>query len=932
MSENSQISTLPHLLERAARDASRGVTFTGGSFLSYAGLREAAARISHGLRGRGAAPGDRVVLAVGDPEDFFPLFWGCVLSGVVPCPVAPPADPSRWRAQLEHLRALLGDPLVVVPKAAHAELPDVGLRAVTLEELGGEASAGGGEFHVPAPDDLALLMLTSGSTGSSKAVRLTHANLLAAQAGKAGALGLGPDDTLLNWISTDHIAAFEAHLLPMFNGADQVMTTPATVLADPAEFLRLLTAHRVRVTFTPNFLFGQINQALERRPAAPGEIDLSRVRYIISGGEATVTATVRTFLDTLSPYGLRDDVIVPAFGMTETCAGSIFNRDFAARESEVEFPSLGRPVRDLRIRIAGGDGAVLASTDEPGTVTSGAGESGEVQLRGAMVTGGYFGDDEATARAFTSDGWFRTGDLGFLDAEGRLTLVGRTKDSIIVNGVNYYSHDLEAALDELDGVRRGQVAAFPIRPSGADSEQLAVAFVPAGDPADDTSVYRTIVAIRSSTVMHWGFRPQLILPVAEDEIPRGNLGKVQRSRLRAAVEDGSLDGAVRRSEEVVARFLGGYVAPEGDVETALADLYARVLNTGKVSATASFFDLGGTSLDVLRLKLEIQTGFGIGDVPMSTLLQAPTVRALAGRLAAGQGGGGDAAYDPLVPLQVTGDGTPLFCVHPGLGEVLVFVNLAKYFTGERPFYALRARGFGRRETHFGSFAEMVSTYVEAIRRVQPEGPYAVSGYSYGAAVAFEIAKRLEADGEEVKFVGVFNLPPRISGRMNEITFTDGAINLALFLELIEAGDIPELTATLRVMPEGDQLAHLIGQAPKRRLTELDLTLERFGAWVDLAQSMVHLGRDYEPSGSVGQVRVFYCTPLRGTKQEWLDGQLRDWDEFTRESNRYIEVDGEHYTLMSPQHVRSFQATLRRELAQALGEGQGEAGDDTDGSR
>ncbi|MFI8932674.1 alpha/beta fold hydrolase [Streptomyces sp. NPDC053474] len=893
--------TVAHVLERAAHDTTRGVTFVGGSFLSYAELWESGRRIARGLRGLGVAAGDRALLAAQDPESFVRAFWGCVLSGVVPCPVAPPADPARRHAHLAQLRALLGDPLFLVPKAAHGDLPETGLRTVAVEELS-QASPEDGRAHSPAadpaPDDLALLMLTSGSTGASKAVELTHANLLAAVAGKAEALGLGPDDTMMNWISADHIAAVEAHLLPMSLGAEQVIATPETVLADPVEFLRLLTAHRVRVAFTPNFLFGQINQALAQGPAERRDIDLSQVRHIISGGEATVTATVRTFLDTLARHGLREDAVVPAFGMTETCAGSVFNRDFAARDQDPEFPPLGRPVRGLRIRIV----------------------DGEVQLRGTMVTSGYFGDEQATARAFTADGWFRTGDLGHLDAEGRLTLVGRAKDSIIVNGVTYYSHDLEAVLDELGEVRRGEVAAFPVRPEGADSEQLAVAFVPVGAPDDeaaDAALYRAIVAIRSSTVLHWGFRPQLILPVTAADIPRGNLGKVQRARLRAAVEAGRLDGAARRAEEVSARFLGAHAAPESEAESTLAALYARVLHTSEVSATASFFDLGGTSLDVLRLKLEIQTAFGIDDVPMATLLQAPTVRALAARLAAGRGGG-DAAYDPLVPLQVTGDGTPLFCVHPGLGEVLVFVNLAKYFTGERPFYALRARGFGQGETHFASFAEMVSTYVAAIRRAQPRGPYAVAGYSYGGAVAFEIAKRLEAEGEEVGFVGVFNLPPHISGRMNEITFTDGAINLALFLELIGAADVERLTATLRPLPEADQLAYLVAHAPRRRLTELDLTVERFTAWVHLAQSMVRLGRTYEPSGSVGQVRVFYCTPLRGTKQEWLDDQLRHWDDFTRGPNEYIEVAGEHYTLMSPQHVRTFQATLRQELTRALG--------------
>ncbi len=902
--------TLPHLLELAGEKEGRGITFVDGPRLSYSGLLEPARRLLRGLRAQGRSPGDRVLIVADEPEALLPAFWGAVLGGFVPCPVVPVrGDTSRWRAQLEHLNRLLDGPLVVASKGAYAELPRIdGLRTAQLAELG--AYEPDDQIHRPRPDDLALLMLTSGSTGLSKAVRITHGNLLSALAGKAEALAFTAADTMMNWISHDHIAAFEAHLLPMYAEADQVIAEPAAVLADPSRFLELISAYRVTVTFTPNFLFGQVNQALaQRRPAV--DCDLSAVRRIISGGEAIVTATVRRFLDALAPYGLRADAIVPAFGMTETCAGSVFNTEFASGE-DGEFASLGRPVRGLSVRIAGNDETVLATTAAP---RPGRSEAGEVQLRGPMVTGGYFGDRAATAEAFTADGWFRTGDLGVLD-DGRLSLTGRSKDSVIVNGVNYSSHELETLLEELDGVTRGQVAAFATRSPGGDSEQLAIAFVPKLD--DDAALYRTIVAIRNSTVMRWGFRPSLILPITVIDIPRGNLGKIQRSRLRRAVEGRQLAASVARVEELTHRFLGNPVPPDGDAEARLVEIYARVLGIepSALSATASFFDLGGTSLDVLRLKLEIQHTFGVADVPVAAILQAPTVRGLARHLSGGSGSG----YDPLVPLQVIGDGTPLFCVHPGLGEVLVFVNLAKYFVNERPFYTLRARGFGKDETHFGSFAEMVDCYVAAIRRTQPYGPYAVAGYSYGGAVAFEIAKAIEAQGEQVAFVGIFNLPPRISGRMNEITFADGAINLALFLSLISADDVKELTQRLTPLSEEEQLACLIRQAPPRRLTELDLDLEGFTAWVALAQSMVHLGRAYEPSGAVEQVRVFYCEPLRGTKQDWLDQQLRDWDGFTRRPNRYIEVDGEHYTLMSPEHVQTFQATLRRELADALGEG------------
>lgn len=262
--------------------------------------------------------------------------------------------------------------------------------------------------------------------------------------------------------------------------------------------------------------------------------------------------------------------------------------------------------------------------------------------------------------------------------------------------------------------------------------------------------------------------------------------------------------------------------------------------------------------------------------------------------------------------------TPLFCVHPGVGEVLVFVNLAKYFVNERPFYALRARGFNEGETYFETFDEMVSVYVEAIRKRQPHGPYAVAGYSYGGAVAFEIAKVLEAQGERVDFIGSFNLPPHIKYRMDELDPVEGAVNLAFFLSLIDKKQAEELPLRLRETAPDDFCTQLIRIAPPERLVELDLDLAKFTAWAGLAQSLLTLGRSYVPSGTVESMTVFYAIPLRGTKENWLNNELRRWDDFTRSQNRYIDVAGEHYTLMGPKHVATFQAVLRAELDRALG--------------
>ncbi|WP_432586727.1 non-ribosomal peptide synthetase [Streptomyces sp. HD1123-B1] len=933
--ESKDLRSVAQILLRAAYDhPESGVRYVSGRDWSdsthqpYPELVESALGLLEGLRGRGLEPRDTVALLLTDQREFLTAFWACLLGGFVPCPMAPvPGDPARWAAQLGHVNELLEGPLLVTSAALAAELPDVpGLAVAVVDELrgGSVASVNARQLplarrqlppgvHLAEPSDLALLVLTSGSTGHSKAVMLTHGNILASMAGKADKQRLSEIDITFNWISYDHVAALlEAHMLPLYVGAGQLHAEPSVILEEPLRFLRIISRHKVTMTFTPNFLLGPLNasaRAVGEEVAAGGEgLDLSALRHIVSGGEANVVATGEAFLDRYAPYGLRRGALWPAFGMTETCAGSIYNRGFPAGDRGEEFANLGTPVLDLRIRVADDDHRELPP-----------GEVGELQLSGPMITSGYYRDTSATEEAFTPDGWFRSGDLGRID-DGRLTLVGRSKDSIIVNGVNYFSHEMEAALEQLDGVAGGYAAAFPTRRPGSDTEQLVIAISPELAEDDEAGLYRLLTAVRATVVMHWGFRPSLVLPLPREAFPKTSLGKTLRRRMRQRLETGGFDDVIERVTELTTRRLGGHTPPEGRTERVLAEIFAEMFDTDpdRISATASFFDLGGTSLDILRLRRQVARRLG-ADLPVITVLTAPTVRLLAARLTGGDTpGAGD--YDPVVPLQTGGEKTPLFCVHPGVGEVLVFVNLAKYFVGDRPFYALRARGFNEGEKPFGSFEEMVDTYVRAIRARQPHGPYALAGYSYGGAVAFEMAKVLEAEGERVDFIGSFNLPPHIKYRMEELDFIETAVNLAFFLDLINKRQSLDLPAELRPLPREEQLTRLLRIAPPDRLAELDLDLARFTAWAELAHGLTDLGRGYHPSGTVRSMSVFYAIPLRGTKEDWLNDELRRWDEHTTGPNRYLDVPGEHYTLMSPQHVAAFQSVLRRELDRALGDG------------
>lgn len=901
------------LLRVATRYPRAGVWFLSDDHkaeqLSYPELFSAACRILGGLRAHGRAPGSTVALLLENAADFIPAFWACVLGGYLPCSLVPiRSDPERWNKHLAHINTLLEGPLIVTTKALRAELPD-DIAAMDLNTL---RKAPAAEPECAATrDDPAVLVLTSGSTGNAKAVVLTHGNLLASMAGKTAMRQIDAADVTLNWISFDHIAALsESHLFPLYAGAMQLHADPASILADPLQFLRLIDRYRVSMTFTPNFLLGQINAAIQATPRSMSPqrepaYDLSCLRHVISGGEAIVVETAQRFLNLLAPLGLPRSALWPAFGMTETCAGSIYSCEFPDGDVGREFASLGLAVAGLRMRVADDSGAVLPD-----------GETGELQLRGPMVFRHYYRNEAATLAAFTHDGWFRTGDLGRIEA-GRLSLVGRSKDSIIVSGVNYYSHELETALQDLSGIERSYVAAFPTRPKGADTEQLVVTFAAAFELHDEARLHQLTMAIRQATILLWGFRPALILPLPKQAFPKTSLGKIQRGLLRKRLEAGDYAGHVSHIAALTNRQLGGYSPPANPTELMLAQIYAEIfkLDPATVSATANFFDLGGTSLDILVLKKQLEIRLGLADLPVVTVLQNPTVRELA-TCADPQRRRQQLDYEPVVPLQLSGKKTPLFCVHAGSGEILVFVNLASCFVNDRPFYALRARGFNAGEQPFSSFEEMVSSYVAAIRRRQPHGPYAIAGYSYGGPVAFQIARVLESQGEQVAFVASIDGSPVIGNPVARLDPIDSAVILAFFLALIDKQQMQQLPAQLRASGQ-DPCEYLLGIAPPERLAELDIDLARFRTWSALSHAIVSIGEAHVPSGTVEALTVFYAHPLWGTKSDWLRQQLKPWDRFARSSTRYVEVPGEHHSLFEARHVAGLHAALRSELDHAL---------------
>ncbi|MEN2977919.1 SDR family NAD(P)-dependent oxidoreductase [Tistrella bauzanensis] len=523
--------------------------------VSQAAFRQRAQAMAGGLALAGVSAGDRLLLVVADIADYLTGFWAAQILGAVPVPVSVAAD---WSAddgnamKLVQVRQLLGRPAVLVDQGqapaiagflrGHEADPDGADPAGTVIDIGAVANGRPVvEAHAASPDAPAILLLTSGSTGAPKAVVQTHRTLIARTTATILHRGYGPADVSLNWMPLDHVGAVVMfHLRDLAAGASQYHAPIDLVLADPLRWPRWMSRLGVTVSWAPNFAFGLVVAALDRADAPPADIDLHRLRVLINAGEAIVPRTARRFISLLEPHGLGPQVMKPEWGMSETCSAVICADGFGLDDTSDDdvAADLGGPVPGTAMRI-------FEARPQPGAGPASAPLMiGRLQIKGPTVTPGYLANPHANAEAFTPDGWFDTGDLGFVaddgtSGNGGLRITGRSKDSIIVNGRNLHAHEVEAVAEEVPGVAVSWTAAFAHRPPGADTDHLIVTYVPAASGGDDPAP-----AIRARIARRLGVAPAAVIAVRREDVPKTAIGKIQRARIRAEVEAGRLGNLV----------------------------------------------------------------------------------------------------------------------------------------------------------------------------------------------------------------------------------------------------------------------------------------------------------------------------------------------------------------------------------------------------
>ena len=553
--------------------------------LTFAGLWEQSRDLAGRLESLGASHSTRVAIVVPNGPEAAAAFLG--VAACAPCvPLNPAARTSEFRFYLEDTRAQV----LIVRKGdrgpARSVADELGVRVVEIEvhaaDEAGRVRLSPGVVErgrmpgFSAPDDIALVLYTSGTTAGPKMVPLTHANLTASAGNIARHLALSPADRCLNVMPLFHIHGLVGALLASLTGGGSVVCTPG--FSPEHVFDWLEESEATWYTAVPT-----MHQEVLARVAANREtIGRCRLRFIRSSSAALAP-------EVMSGVERAFNVpVIEAFGMTEASHQIASN----------PLP----PGRRVPGSVGVAAGAEIAIMDPSGRLLA-AGETGEIVVRGPGVAGGYEGNADANATAFR-DGWFRTGDLGRLDHDGYLFITSRLKEIVNRGGEKISPREIDEVLLEHPGV--AQAAAFAV-PHPSLGEDLAAAVVLRPGSCADQSELREFLFSRLSDFKV----PSQIVFV--ETLPTGNTGKVQRTTLH---------------EKLGALLHRPFVAPKREIERSVEAIFREVLECGPLSIHDNFFALGGDSLKGIRVVARINADHGL-QLPAVSLFRHPSIAEMA---------------------------------------------------------------------------------------------------------------------------------------------------------------------------------------------------------------------------------------------------------------------------------------------------------------
>ncbi|WP_158623685.1 non-ribosomal peptide synthetase [Corallococcus llansteffanensis] len=829
----------------------------GDALLTFEALDTGANRLAHHLRALGVGPEVRVGLLLERSVEAVLGVLAILKAGGAYVPLDPGAPDERLRHMFEDASA----GVLLTHAALAARLRPPGAAVVLLDEDAPRIARQPGtppDVRMSA-EQLAYVLYTSGSTGRPKGVMIPHAsvaNLLRALEDAVYRDAKAPLRVSINAPLT--FDASVKQLIQLASG-HTLCILPEEARADVRLMREWVERYRLDVLdCSPAHLRLLLEEGLADAAHVPGRV--------LVGGEALVASTWRTLA---ADPRIR---FFNVYGPTE-CTVDATACDVRGRP---EAPTLGRPLRNVRLYVL--DAALRPVS--PGMV-------GELFIGGAGVGRGYLGQPGLTAERFVPDPFgaeagarlYRTGDRVRHQDDGGLEYLGRTDFQVKVRGYRIELSEIEAVARTHPAVRDAVVV---VRDDGPTGPRLVAFVLPTADGALDVEALRAHLRTRL---------PEYMLPsawVTVQALPLTPHGKVDRRALLAPT------WAPPEARDTV-------VPPRDALELRLVTLWQEVLGVPSLGIRDDFFELGGHSLLAVSLmgRIALVTGRRL---PVAALFEGATVEHLAKLLRA------EPHLKPWasrVPLQPKGGQRPVFLVHPGGGNVLCYVELARRLGPEQPVHAFQARGLDGLEAPHTRVEAMAAHYVEELRKVQPHGPYRLGGWSLGGLIAFEMARQLVQSGEQVARLLLIDTrapdaePPPLAD-------AEAAVLSGLFLREVAQQTGGPLAPDDEGLTARDPEALLQALAQGSGPGEVDARVAELRTLRRVFESTLQATWRYVPDAYPGAVTLLRATRTDGRAREASLG----WERFALGGVEVHAVEGDHFSVMRSPDVDGLAERVR----------------------
>ncbi|MFN7138566.1 MAG: non-ribosomal peptide synthetase, partial [Limisphaerales bacterium] len=674
--------------------------------LSYRELNAKANQIAHYLRKHGIGP-DRIVgVCMERSIELTIAILGIIKAGAAYVPL----DPNYPKDRLEFIINDTAAPIILTEQNLKTRLPSSGS---TLLCLDADSHLFSKENTLNPPDEvnddhLGYLIYTSGSTGKPKGVAMRQGPLINLLHWQLENFSSNREARTLQFASINFDVSFQEMFSTWCAGGTLVLISEEE-RRDSKALVNFLQKNRVERLFLPFVALKHLADAAVQEGVFP-----ERLREVITAGEQLqISRQLATFFRRLPRCTLENQ-----YGPSETHVVTAF-RLKGAPETWPALPSIGKPISNVRIYI-------LNTQLKPVPI----GVPGELYIGGICLARGYLNRDDLTKDKFVSDPFtsgreklYRTGDLARFLPDGNVEFLGRIDHQVKIRGFRIELGEIETLLCQHPAVREAVAMA---RDTSSGDKQL-VAYVVSDGPEIDSSDLRSYIK---------GLVPSYAVPnafVVLPKLPINPNGKVDRR----ALPDPS-DSMFENSATADIKM------PRDPLEMQIKLVFEKFLNRRPLGIDVSFFEVGGDSLQALKLVLEVERVTGT-KIPLSILYRHSTIEGLAEAI---RGNSTQDEFSSLVPLQPLGSKPPLFLVHTTPGDVLGYGNLI-YHLQDQPCYGLQSLGLHKEELAHKSVPEMAAYYINLIRQQQPNGPYYLGGWCYGGIIAVEMAHQLLAAGEKV---------------------------------------------------------------------------------------------------------------------------------------------------------------------------------------